>query len=193
MITSPRSREAFDVQKEAPAYAAPFGQTEFGMSCLLASRLIESGVRFVTLNYGGWDNHQDIWNRLKTKQLPPFDEGLAALLNGLSQKGLLASTCVFVAGEFGRTPKIRTDRVGRDHYPRAMFMLMAGGGIKPGQVFGATDDKALGPINEGYKPDQVAASFFHNLGIDSRKEYRTNIGRPVMIVRDGDIIPELFA
>ena len=192
MITSPRSREAFDVSKEAPSYAEQFGKTEFGMGCLLASRLVESGIRFVTLNYGGWDTHQDNWGKLKTKQLPPFDEGLAALLNGLSQKGLLASTCVFVTGEFGRTPKINKERNGRDHYARAMFMLLAGGGIKPAQVIGATDDKALGPVGEIYKPDHVAASFFHNLGIDHHKEYQTNIGRPVMIVRDGEIIPSLF-
>ncbi len=193
MITSSRSREAFDVSKESPSYAAPFGTTGFGQSCLLASRLVESGVRFVTVNYGGWDTHNDNWVRLKTKQLPPFDEGLAALFNGLAQKGLLASTCVFVTGEFGRTPKINTTRNGRDHYARAMFMLLAGGGIKPGQVLGASDDKAQGPAGDGFKPDHVAASFYHNLGIDSHKEYQTNIGRPVMIVRDGEIIPELFA
>jgi Protein of unknown function (DUF1501) len=193
MITSVRSRDAFDVSKESPSFAEQFGKTDFGMSCLLASRLIESGVRFVTLNYGGWDTHQDNWTRLKTKQLPPFDEGLAALLNGLFQKGLLASTCVYVTGEFGRTPKINSTRNGRDHYARAMFMLMAGGGIKPGQVLGETDDKALGPVGDGFKPDHVAASFYHNLGIDPHKEYHTNIGRPVMIVRDGEIIPELFA
>lgn len=193
MITSTRSREAFDVSKESPSFSAQYGQTDFGMSCLLATRLVESGVRFVTLNYGGWDTHNDNWTQLKTKRLPPFDEGLAALLNGLSQKGLLSSTCVFVTGEFGRTPKINTTRNGRDHYARAMFMLMAGGGVKPGQVLGASDEKALGPVGNGFKPDDVAASFFHNLGIDPQKEYQTNIGRPIMIVRDGEVIPELFA
>jgi hypothetical protein len=193
MITSTRSREAFDISKETPSFAEQYGQTSFGLNCLVATRLVESGVRFVTLNYGGWDTHQDNWVRLKTKQLPPFDEGLAALLNGLAQKGLLASTCVYVTGEFGRTPKINTQRNGRDHYARAMFMLMAGGGVKPGQVIGASDEKAMGPVGDGFKPDRVAASFFHNLGIDPQKEYQTNIGRPVMIVRDGEIIPELFA
>lgn len=193
MITSSRSREAFDTSKESPAYAERFGKTDFGMNCLLASRLVESGVRFVTINYGGWDTHKDNWDRLKTKQLPPFDEGLAGLLSGLTEKGLLASTCVFVTGEFGRTPKINTERNGRDHYARAMFMLMAGGGIKPGQVLGATDDKALGPVDAGFKPDNVAATFFANLGIDAHKEYQTNIGRPVMIVRDGEPIIQLFA
>lgn len=193
MFTSTRAREAFDVSKESPAYAQQFGTTEFGMNCLLASRLIESGVQFATINYGGWDTHNDGWTKLKTKQLPAFDEGLSALLNGLSQKGLLSSTCVFVTGEFGRTPKINPTRIGRDHYARAMFMILAGGGIQPGRVLGETDEKAMGPIGSGFTPDQVAASFYHNLGIDPHKEFQTNIGRPVMIVRDGEIIPELFA
>ncbi|MBI1346516.1 DUF1501 domain-containing protein [bacterium] len=193
MITSKASREAFDVSRESPAFAAPFGDTSFGQSCLLATRLVESGVRFVTLSYGGWDTHNDNWGRLKEKLLPPFDTGFAALLNGLQEKGLLESTAIYVTGEFGRTPKINTTRGGRDHYARAMFMLMAGGSVKPGQVVGASDDKGLGPLNEGYKPDDVAASFFHNLGIDHHKEYHTGTGRPVMIVRDGNIIPELFA
>jgi Protein of unknown function (DUF1501) len=95
--------------------------------------------------------------------------------------------------DFGRTPKINTQRVGRDHYPRAMFMLMAGGGIKGGCVIGASDDKGEGPAEgKGISPDNVAASFYHNLGIDPTKEYHTNTGRPVMIVREGKIIEELF-
>jgi len=193
MITSKASREAFDVSRESPAFAAPFGDTSFGQSCLLATRLVESGVRFVTISYGGWDTHNDNWTKLKEKLLPPFDTGFSALLNGLQEKGLLESTAIYVTGEFGRTPKINTTRGGRDHYARAMFMLMAGGSVKPGQVVGASDDKGLGPLNDGYKPDDVAASFFHNLGIDHHKEYQTGTGRPVMIVRDGNVIPELFA
>ena len=192
MITSDRSKNAFDTSKEPESYAARFGKTDFGMNCLLASRLVESGVKFVTINYGGWDTHNDGWAKLKSKQLPPFDEGLAGLLSGLSEKGLLASTCVYVTGEFGRTPKINTERNGRDHYARCMFMLLAGGGIKPGQVIGQSDEKALGPTGAGYSPDNVAASFYKNMGIDHRKEYQTNIGRPVMIARDGEVIPELF-
>jgi hypothetical protein len=193
IITSRRARDAFNTALESPAFAEPFGETPFGQSCLLASRLVESGVRFVTIQFGNWDTHNDGWTRLKNNQLPPLDAGLSALLNGLHQKGLLESTAVFVTGEFGRTPKINTQRVGRDHYARAMFMLMAGGGVKPGRVIGASDDKGLGPVGDGHSPDDVAASFYHNLGIDPKKEYHTNIGRPVMIVRDGNVIPELFA
>lgn len=193
MITSKRAREAFDISQESPSFAAPFGATPFGQSCLLASRLVESGVRFVTISYGGWDTHQDNWGRLKDRLLPPFDEGLSALFAGLEQKGLLDTTAVFVTGEFGRTPKINTTRGGRDHYARCMFMLMSGGGIKRGSVVGESDDKALGPVGEIHSPADVAASFFHNLGIDPKKEYHTSTGRPVMIVRDGNVMPELFA
>jgi hypothetical protein len=192
IITSPQARRAFDTSLETPAFAKPFGATPFGQSCLLAVRLVESGVPFVTINFGGWDTHVDNWTKLREELLPPFDEGLAALLVGLEQKGLLASTSVLVTGEFGRTPKINTERVGRDHHARAMFMLMAGGGVRGGQVIGQTDAKGEGPAGEVRSPDDVAATFYHTLGIDPRKEYRTATGRPVMIVRDGTVIRELF-
>jgi hypothetical protein len=195
IITSDRARQAFDVSQESPSFGKPFGQTSFGQSCLLATRLIASGVRFVSISSGGWDTHQDNFTRLKTRQLPPLDEGLAALLTGLEQKGLLESTAVLVTGEFGRTPKInkRSAEGGRDHYPRCMFMLMAGGGVRGGQVVGQSDDKATGPANEGFSPDDVAASFYHNLGIDHTKEYHSSTGRPITIVRNGTVIRDLFA
>jgi uncharacterized protein (DUF1501 family) len=164
------------------------------MSCLLATRLVESGVRFCTVSLGGWDTHQNNFARLKDALLPQLDTGLAALFSGLAEKGLLESTAVFVTGEFGRTPKINNRSVpgGRDHYPRCMFMLMAGGGVRGGQVLGESDDKATGPKGKGFTPDDVAASFFHNLGIDHTKEYHTASGRPIMIVRDGHVTNELF-
>lgn len=194
IITSKRAREAFDVSKESPKFAEPFGSDGFGQSCLLASRLVESGVRFCSISLGGWDTHQNNFTSLKTKLLPTLDRGLAALLNGLAEKGLLESTAVFVTGEFGRTPKINTRSAegGRDHYPRCMFMLLAGGGIRGGQVLGQSDDKATQPAHEGFSPDDVAASFYHTLGIDHTKEYHTNTGRPIMIVRDGKVIQKLF-
>ena len=117
---------------------------------------------------------------------------ISGLLNTLAVKGLLESTTVFVIGEFGRTPKIN-DKAGRDHWPRAMFALLAGGGIEGGQVIGASDDKGQGPAGEAITPDQVAASFYHSLGIDFKKEYHTSTGRPVTIVREGTILPALFA
>jgi uncharacterized protein (DUF1501 family) len=194
IITSRRSREAFDISKESPAFSGKYGESSFGQSCLLATRLVESGVRFVTLSFGGWDTHQDNFTRLKEKQLPPFDEGLSALFTGLAEKGLLDSTSVFVTGEFGRTPKINTRSAegGRDHYPRCMFMLMAGGGIRGGQVVGASDENATGPADRVITPDDAAATFYQSLGIDYRKEYHSSIGRPITIVRDGTAIPELI-
>lgn len=194
IITSKRAREAFDVSRESPKFAEPFGTDAFGQSCLLAARLVESGVRFCNISLGGWDTHQDNFTRLKTKLLPTLDTGLSALLNGLAEKGLLESTAVWVTGEFGRTPKInaRSAEGGRDHYPRCMFMLMAGGGVRGGQVIGLSDDKATQPAHAAITPDDVAASFYRTLGIDHQQEYHTNTGRPIMIVRDGKVIEKLF-
>ena len=192
IISSPRSRQAFDIAKEKPETAALFGPSAVGLSCLLATRLVESGVRFVTVSSGGWDTHDDNFNRLKTRLLPDLDAALAGLLTVLDRKGLLESTAVFVTGEFGRTPKINA-KAGRDHFPRAMCCLLAGGGIRGGQVIGASDARGMGPLSgDGITPDDVAASFYHALGIDVRKEYRTSSGRPIAIVRNGTPIPELF-
>lgn len=195
MITSSKARDAFDVSREDPTFANQFSDHKFSQSCLLAIRLVEAGVRFVSVSFGGWDTHKDNFTRLSTKQLPELDAGLSALYTGLEQRGLLESTSVMTTGEFGRTPKINTRSAegGRDHYPRCMFMLMAGGGMKGGQVIGESDDTAAGPRHEAIKPDDVAASFYHSLGIDPKKEFHTETGRPITLVRDGEVIPELFS
>ena len=193
MITSKRSREAFDISKESPEISQMFGEDGFDQSCLLATRLVEAGSRFITISLGGWDTHRDGWTRLKDRNLPKLDSGLSGLLHGLKAKGLLDTTTVFVTGEFGRTPKINTERVGRDHYPRCMFMLMAGGGVKGGQALGESNENATLPKDEvGFSPDDVAASLYHTLGIDHTAEYHTNTGRPIMVVRDGNVIESLF-
>jgi len=192
LLRSPRARDAFDIGKESPSVAEQFGPSGFGGGCLLATRLVEAGVRFVTVSLGGWDTHVDNFKRLKDNLLPQLDAGLSGLFRTLDQKGLLESTSVFVTGEFSRTPKVN-QRGGRDHWARAMFCLMAGGGMKGGQVIGESNDKGQEPLSRAITPDEVAASFYHSLGIDHTKEYHTNIGRPVMIVRDGKLIPELFA
>jgi hypothetical protein len=192
VISSPRAREAFDTSREQPEVAAQFGEHKFGQSCLLAARLIEAGVRFATVSFGGWDTHSGNFKKCKDELLPQLDQGLAAMLGMLSQRGLLDSTMVVVTGEFGRTPKINA-RAGRDHWPRAFSVLVAGGGARGGQVIGASDEKGMGPAGEPITPDQVAASFYHALGIDYHKEYHTNTGRPVMIVREGSVIPDLLS
>jgi hypothetical protein len=191
VISSPRAREAFDTSREPAEVAEQFGASKFGQSCLLAVRLIEAGVRFATVSFGGWDTHSGNFKKCKDELLPQLDQGLSALLAALSQRGLLDSTAVLVTGEFGRTPKINA-RAGRDHWPRAFSVLMAGGGVRGGQVIGASDAEGMGPATEPIPPDHVAASFYHSLGIDYTKEYHTNTGRPVMIVRDGRVIEGLF-
>lgn len=192
LLNSPKARQAFDTSREDPKLAANFGAGKFGQSCLLATRLIEAGVRFATVSFGGWDTHSGNFKKCKESLLPELDQGLSGLLKTLDIKGLLASTTVYVIGEFGRTPKINPN-AGRDHWPRAMFALLAGGGIRGGQVVGSSDDKGQGPAGEPITPDQVAASFYHSLGIDFKKEYHTSTGRPVTIVREGSILPALFA
>ena len=195
MITSPRTRQAFDISKESDGITKMFDDQNFSQSCMLATRLVEAGVRFCGLTLGGWDTHSDNWTRLKEKQLPQLDAGLSGLLNALDAKGLLETTAVFVTGEFGRTPKINTRSAegGRDHYPRCMFMLMAGGAVRGGQVIGESDDSASGPRHEKISPDDVAASFYHNLGIDPTREYHTETGRPITLVRDGNPVKQLFS
>ncbi len=195
MITSPKAREAFDISRESPAFAKQFDKDGFSQACLLAIRLVEAGVRFVSLSLGGWDTHRDNFTKLSNDLLPKLDAGLSALYQGLAQRGLLDTTSVMATGEFGRTPKInaRSAEGGRDHYPRCMFMLMAGGGMQGGQVIGESDDTASEPRNERISPDDVAASFYQSLGIDPSKEYHTDTGRPITLVRDGSPIPQLFA
>jgi hypothetical protein len=192
ILRSEAARQAFDIHSEKPELRERYGRTPFGQGCLLARRLVEVGVRCVTVDFGSWDTHRDNFNTLKTRMLPAFDAGVAALLEDLSQRGLLENTVVWVTGEFGRTPKINAN-TGRDHWARAMSMIMAGGGIRGGQVIGKTNDKGEEPVDTPYKPEDAAASFFHALGIDPKKEYYTPSNRPVMLVRDGEPIPGLFA
>jgi hypothetical protein len=192
---TPRARQAFDISRESPHFAQPFGDQPFGTSCLLAARLVEHGVRFVTLSLAGWDTHQHNFPRLRDRLLPALDTGLAALLQGLAAKGLLESTLVFVTGEFGRTPKLcnGTAGGGRDHYPRCMFMLLAGGGIRGGQVVGRSDQRGTEPDGDGFSPSDAAATFYHCLGIDPTEEYHFGSGGPVAIVRDGRVIRQLLS
>lgn len=194
MITSREVREAFEVERESESIRSKFGDDDFSQSCLMATRLVQSGVRFVSVNFGGWDTHRDNFATLKDTKLPQLDLGLSGLLSSLDEKGLLESTAVWVTGEFGRTPKInsRSEPGGRDHYPRCMFSLMAGGGIPGGQVYGESDEKGAAPKNNLIKPDDVAATFYHQLGINHRDEFHTPAGRPVMIVRDGSVLKDFI-
>ena len=194
IISAPSTRKAFDLEQEKPSESKRFGKHEFGQSLLLAARLIEAGVHFVTIRLRpaefDFDTHTDNFSRLR-KLLPPFDKGLAGLLDRLKERGLFESTAIMVAGEFGRTPQIN-GQGGRDHWARAMFALMAGGDIRGGQVIGETDAKAAEPKNESVSPEDLAASFFRNIGIDPKMEFQANVGRPITLVRDGNPIGRLF-
>jgi hypothetical protein len=192
VIGSPKAREAFDTSREPADVAAAFGEHNFGQSCLLAVRLIEAGVRFVTVTFSGWDTHSGNFRKSRESLLPQLDDGLSALLTNLEARGLLDTTAVFVTGEFGRTPKVNA-QAGRDHWPRAFSALMAGGGIAGGRVHGASDATGSEPAGEPITPENMAATFYHALGIDHRREYHTHTGRPVMIVREGSVMGELFA
>lgn len=191
IISSPKSRNAFDLSLETDREVDRFGRHEFGQSLLLTTRLVESGVRFVTVLLEGWDTHQDNFNQLGRDLLPNLDQSLTAMLERLNEHGRLDSTAVLVTGEFGRTPKVNKD-AGRDHWSRAMCSLMAGGSVQPGQVVGGTDDKGEGPSSNGFTPDDLAATFFQNIGIDPKTEYDANVGRPITLVRNGSTIPGLL-
>lgn len=193
IISSPRSREAFDVNQEPAPIVDRFGDHSFGQSCLLACRLIEAGVRFVTIDIGGWDTHRDNFTALKDRLLPQLDQGVAAMLSTLAERGLLDSTAVQMCGEFGRTPKVNKD-AGRDHWPRAMFVLLAGGGMRGGQVLGASNEKGEVPADgTGYSPDQIAATYLHTFGIDYNMEYHEATGRPITLIRHGSLINGLVS
>ena len=194
IISSPATRRAFDLTQEKPTESDRFGKHEFGQSLLLASRLIEAGVHFVTVRLRpadfDFDTHSENFPRLRSL-LPPFDRGLSALLDRLEERGLLTSTAILAAGEFGRTPKINGDG-GRDHWARAMCALMAGGDIQTGQVIGTTDAIAAEPVSDGFSPDDLAASFFSNLGIPPDTVFESNTGRPITLVAQGKPIQQLF-
>ena len=194
IISSPRTRTAFDLSKEKTSESDRFGKHEFGQSLLLACRLIEAGVHFVTVRLRpaefDFDTHSNNFSKLRTL-LPPFDRGLSALLDRLDDRGRLGSTSLLVTGEFGRTPRVNGGG-GRDHWARAMCSLLAGGDIHGGSVVGASDATASAPRGDGYSPDDLAASFFRNIGIDPKLEFQSNVGRPVTLVRNGTPIRQLF-
>jgi len=190
IIRSEKSRNAFDVGQEPLAVAKGFGAHSFGQSCLLAARLVQAGVRFVTIDSTGWDTHANNFKLLKDEKLPKLDDGVSALLTTLQDRGLLQETLVVVTGEFGRTPKVNKD-AGRDHWSRSMSVLIAGGGVKGAQVIGKTDATGSLPTTEQISPDSLAATMFHCLGINPQNVY-PGAGRPITLVREGRVIRDLL-
>jgi hypothetical protein len=191
IVRSAKARRAFDLRAESDRLRERYGPTTVGQSCLLARRLVEAGCRFVTVNTNGWDTHGQNFKQLREKLVPPIDQGLAALLEDLEVRGLLDSTVVFVVGEFGRTPKVNKG-AGRDHWPYAMFALLAGGRLPRGAVYGATDAGGERPKDKPVSPDDVAATFYLALGIDPKTEYLSPTGRPIQVVHDGTPIADLL-
>jgi hypothetical protein len=191
LILSSEARNAFAIDREPDRLRDRYGRTTFGQSCLLARRLIEGGVRFVTVNFGGWDHHAKIWEGLEHR-LPDFDRGLSALLIDMRERGLLMDTLVTVFGEFGRTPKINKD-VGRDHWAPAASLLFAGAGVKGGLVLGQTDKQGAYATRRPVAPGDVASTIFEAVGVDPHKWLTHPDGRPIEILDTGTSVRELFS
>lgn len=191
MVLSPQAQSAFDITRESDAMRDDYGRNPFGQSCLLARRLVESGVRFVTVDYGGWDHHAKIYEGLD-KKLPEFDQGFSAFIRDMENHGLLQETLVVAMGEFGRTPKIN-DKGGRDHWGRAGSLIFAGAGVKGGNVIGSTDKNGAFVTDRPVRPADVAWTVYDALGIDPTKDLHTPEGRPVSILAEGATVQELYA
>jgi len=190
MMSSDKAREAFDLKKETDKLRDDYGRNAAGQRMLLARRLVEAGVRFVSLTYGGWDHHDNIRNGI-SNQMPSFDKAFASLIRDLDSRGLLDSTIVLVTTEFGRTPKINKT-AGRDHYPKVFSIVMAGGGIKKGYVHGATDPTGSEVDNDPLNVPDYAATIYHLLGVDYEKTLMAG-ARPVKIIKDGEVAKGLLA
>ncbi len=191
LISSDKAREAFNIEAEDAALRDKYGRNTAGQRLLLARRLVEAGVRFVSLTYGGWDMHSQITAGFKN-QMPPLDQALATLFEDLESRGLLQRTMVMVSSEFGRTPKINPDG-GRDHWPKVFSVLLGGGGIKGGMVYGASDPTATEPELDPVSPEDLAYTMYRMLGIIADKELMAPGDRPIEIVNDGRVIDKILA
>jgi hypothetical protein len=205
LLTSPKMRKAFDLSAEPAAMRDRYGRTTYGQGCLLARRLVEAGARFVNVyfasniggqsNSGGWDTHgfngKPMYPILKNYLIPITDQVVPALLEDLDSRGLLDETLVVWMGEFGRSPRIN-DQAGRDHWPDCYTALVAGGGIKRGFVHGKSDKYGAYPASDPVRPDDLAATMFHLLGIDPHTEVTDSLNRPLAIAA-GNPIMDLLA
>ena len=190
LISSEKARDAFDINKEDAALRDKYGRNTAGARMLLARRLVEAGTRFVTLTYGGWDMHSNIEGSIKG-QVPALDQGFAALMEDLDQRGLLDTTLVCIASEFGRTPKINAN-AGRDHWPKVFSVVMAGGGTKPGIVYGKSNATASEPEEDALTVEDWATTIYSRIGIVADKELMAPGDRPIEIVDGGKVRQELI-
>ena len=191
LISSKEAKEAFNINAEPAKLRDEYGRNAAGQRLLLARRLVEAGVRFVTLTYGGWDMHNNIRNSMRG-QMPPFDQAFARLIRDLETRGLLDSTLVIVTSEFGRTPKINGN-AGRDHWPKVFSIVLAGGGIKKGSIYGKSDATATEPEEDALSVEDWATTVYHQLGIVADKELMAPGDRPIEIVDGGKVCKALLA
>ena len=191
LISSPAAREAFNIDAEPAAIRDEYGRNTAGQRLLMARRLVGAGVRFVSLTYGGWDMHNQITGGMRN-QMPALDQGLSTLVRDLDRNGLLKSTLIMVSSEFGRTPKINAT-AGRDHWPKVFSVMLAGGGIKGGLIYGSSNATASEPEEDPVEPGDLATTVYHLLGIVADKELMAPGNRPIEIVDGGKVIKELIA
>lgn len=192
LITSDEAQKAFDISHEPDEIREKYGRNDFGQRLLLARRLTEVGVPFVTVYSGGWDDHRTLFENFKKDKAERVDTGVSALIQDLADRGTLDNTMVVLLGEFGRTPKINKD-AGRDHWSFAMSVLMAGAGIPGGQIVGATDVKGYYANENIYAPEDFATSLYTKMGIDPTTVMHDTNNRPIQLVNNGRLIKELFA
>lgn len=191
LLSSQKAKEAFNINAEPAQLRDEYGRNAAGQRMLLARRLVEAGVRFVSLTYGGWDLHNNIKGGTQS-QMPAFDQAFARLITDLDERGLLDSTLVMVTTEFGRTPKINGN-AGRDHWPKVFSIVMAGGGIKRGSVFGSSDATASEPQDDPLNVDDWSTTLYTLLGIDPSKQLLAPGNRPIRVVDGGEVKKELLA
>jgi uncharacterized protein (DUF1501 family) len=197
MVTSPAAREAFNVRREDPRLRDRYGRHQWGQSALLARRLVEAGVRFVTLTFPGWDFHSSLEKGMH-RVLPVLDKAVATLVDDLDTRGLLDSTVVIVMGEFGRTPRMNKAGVpgadplpGRDHWGEVMSVLVAGGGFAAGRAVGSSNAKGEVPRERPVTPADLLVTLYRQMGIDPETTFVNRSGRPVSIGGNGRPIDEL--
>ena len=191
LVSSKEAREAFHLAAEPDAIRDAYGRTDAGQRMLIARRMVEAGVRFVSVTYGGWDMHGGIANGI-AKQVPAFDQAFAALITDLEKRGMLEKTLVMVSSEFGRTPKINKD-AGRDHWPKVFSVVFAGGGFKKGLVYGSSDPTGAEPSEDPLTVENMASTVYRCLGINADKRLMAPGSRPIDIVRGGEVVKELLA
>jgi len=192
MVTNDKAQKAFQIQAEDAKLRERYGRNDLGQSCLLARRLVEAGVTFVAIQAGGgWDTHGDNFKQLKDNLLPKYDRAVTALVTDLYDRGLQNDVLVMAMGEFGRTPRINGG-AGRDHWPQAMSVLYAGGGLRMGQAIGETNDKAEYPTTKPATPGCLLSTMYHVLGVNHKHVFYDQANRPLPILNEGQPIADLI-